>query len=51
MKQTPDEKKKEERADKTVALSDSELEQVSGGRVVWGDIIVDDDCPIEFGEP
>lgn len=35
MNQAPDEKKKEDRADEAKALTDSELEQVSGGLPDW----------------
>ena len=35
MNKNPDEKKKEDRADESKVLSDSELEQVSGGLPDW----------------
>ena len=50
MNPTPDEKRPEGQTQKGEVLSDSELEQVSGG-TGWSSGIVDWNPEIEYGEP
>lgn len=52
MNAAPDEKKKENQAEPVKALSDSELEQVSGGTGRWEERDLIREFPeIEYGEP